>query len=128
MRMRTEKETQIAMLDATKDITEALHRHGAMSDEEFRESDARRREAGAKPLSLTMRRFDASAVTPTPVLDAAGIRALREREGASQAVLATHLGIAVGTLGQWERGLRKPDGPALRLLSLIQRHGLDYVR
>lgn len=124
-KIRTEKETERAMLDSMKGITEALARHGHLSQEDRQRSVERRAVAGALPLTLST--FDPAKVTPTPPLSPAAIKALREREGASQAVLATYLGIATATLGQWERGLRKPDGPALRLLSLIDRHGLEYI-
>jgi len=75
----------------------------------------------------TMRHFDETCLVPLVPIGPGAIKALRERERASQAVLARYLGVATATLSQWERGLRKPDGPALRLLSLIDRHGLDYI-
>ena len=128
MRMRTEKETEIAMLDANRGIVEALASIGGLNEEELRGFEARRAAAGARPLELTMRRFDPATVTPTPELDAAAIRALRKREGTSQAVFARYLGVATTTLSQWERGVRRPDGPALRLMGLAERHGLDHIR
>lgn len=76
----------------------------------------------------TMREFDASCLVPVTQLAPPDIRALRERESVSQAVMARYLGVATATLGQWERGLRKPDGSVLRLLSLVERHGLDHIR
>lgn len=76
----------------------------------------------------TMDTFDESCLTPVAELAAPDIKALRERERVSQSVLAKYLGVATATLGQWERGLRKPDGPVLKLLSLVDRHGLEYIR
>ena len=35
---------------------------------------------------------------------------------------------ATATVSPWERGVRKPDGPARKLLGLAQRHGLEYIR
>jgi len=116
------------MFDGLTGITEALYRHGYISDEEAIEAQERRVEAGAEPLRLERGNFDTSAITPTPKLTAEHIKQIRIVTGASQFVLAQHLGVAVATLSQWERGTRKPDGPALRLLSLIERHGLEYVR
>ena len=115
-------------LNAMREITEALYREGYVTDEHAARSQALRAQVGAKPLKLERGTFDASAIVPAPVLGPEEIKALREREGASQAVLAMHLGIATATLSQWESGRRKPDGPALRLLSLIERHGLGHVR
>jgi putative transcriptional regulator len=52
---------------------------------------------------------------------------LRERENVSQAVLARHLNVTTGLISQWERGERRPSGPALTLLSLIMRKGLEVL-
>jgi putative transcriptional regulator len=76
----------------------------------------------------TMRRFDASCLTATPQITPTDVRELRERENASQAVLAAHLGVSPATVGQWERGQRKIEGPALKLLTLVKVKGLSYIR
>lgn len=76
----------------------------------------------------TMRRFDERCLTAIEQFGAAEIKALREREGASQAVLARYLNVTVSSVGQWERGEKRPAGAALKLLSLAKIHGLDYVR
>ncbi len=44
----------------------------------------------------TMRKFDEACLTPVRPLTAAEIRALREREGASQAVFARYLNVTAG--------------------------------
>ncbi|MBN8910137.1 MAG: DNA-binding transcriptional regulator [Rhodospirillales bacterium] len=75
----------------------------------------------------TMRTFDAACLTPVRPLSAAEIRALREREGASQAVFARYLNVTTGLVSQWERGEKHPQGASLKLLSLVARHGLDTV-
>ena len=76
----------------------------------------------------TMRRFDEKCLTPTPEMSAEDVAALRTRERVSQAVLARTLGVSLNTVSQWERGERKASGAALKLLSLVKSHGLDYVR
>lgn len=75
----------------------------------------------------TMRRFDETCLTPVHPLSPADIRALREREGASQAVFARYLNVTPGLVSQWERGEKHPQGASLKLLSLVQRHGLATV-
>ena len=30
-------------------------------------------------------------------------------------------------VSDWERGVKKPSGPALRLLNIVQKHGLDTL-
>jgi putative transcriptional regulator len=54
------------------------------------------------------------------------IRRLREREHVSQAVFAAVLNTSVSTIQKWELGEKKPS-PSLKLLSLLERKGLDAV-
>jgi putative transcriptional regulator len=75
----------------------------------------------------TMRRFDDACLTPVRPLSAAEIRALREREGASQAVFARYLNVTTGLVSQWERGEKHPQGASLKLLSLVAKNGLNTV-
>jgi putative transcriptional regulator len=53
--------------------------------------------------------------------------ALREQVHVSQAVLAAVLNTRVSTVQKWESGDKKPSGPSLKLLNLIERRGLDAV-
>jgi putative transcriptional regulator len=55
------------------------------------------------------------------------IRALRERANLSQAVFAAVLNTSVSTVQKWEVGAKKPSGPSLKLLQLIERKGLEAV-
>ena len=75
----------------------------------------------------TMRKFDEACLTPVRPLTPEEIRSLREREGASQAVFARYLNVTTGLLSQWERGEKHPQGPSLKLLSLVAKHGLSTV-
>ena len=75
----------------------------------------------------TMRRFNEACLTPVRPLTAAEIRALREREGASQAVFARYLNVTTGLVSQWERGEKHPQGASLKLLSLVAANGLEAV-
>lgn len=75
----------------------------------------------------TMRQFDEACLTPVQPLAPEEIRALREREGASQAVFARYLNVTTGLVSQWERGERHPQGASLKLLSLVARRGLSAV-
>jgi putative transcriptional regulator len=52
----------------------------------------------------TMPEFDELCLSPIQPLKPRGIRALRLREGASQAVFARYLNITTGLISQWERG------------------------
>jgi putative transcriptional regulator len=75
----------------------------------------------------TMREFDDACLTPVQDLSAEEIRAIREREHASQAVFAYHLNVSKNTVSQWERGEKHPDGPSLKLLCLVRKKGLTAI-
>ncbi len=76
---------------------------------------------------VTMREFDDACLQPVKPLAPKAIRALREREHLSQAVFATYLNISKNLVSDWERGKRKPGGPALKLLNVIQKYGIEVV-
>jgi putative transcriptional regulator len=54
-------------------------------------------------------------------VDAIAIKALRSKSGLSQPKFAALLHVNVGTLRNWEQGLREPTGPAKALLIAISR-------
>jgi len=53
-----------------------------------------------------------------PSVDVAAIRA---RTGLSQSAFARSIGVAKGTLLNWEHGRRRPTGPAQVLLAMIDK-------
>ena len=55
------------------------------------------------------------------------IRTLREREGLSQPVLAWYLNVSKNLISDWERGVRKPGGAALKLLNLVKSKGVQAI-
>ena len=55
------------------------------------------------------------------------IRRLRESSNLSQAVFAAVLNTSLSTVQKWEVGDKKPSGPSLKLLTLIERKGLQAV-
>ncbi len=55
------------------------------------------------------------------------IRAIREQAHMSQAVFARHLNLTVGYISQLERGAKRPTGPALALLDVIRRKGIEAI-
>lgn len=75
----------------------------------------------------TMREFDQMCLETVLPLVADDIRAVRTESGVSQAVFASYLHVSAGLISQWERGVKKPSGAALKLLTLVKRHGLDYI-
>ena len=56
------------------------------------------------------------------------VQALRTRLGLTQEAFAAKFGISLGTLRHWERGDRRPHGPALVLLRVIDRNERAVLR
>lgn len=75
----------------------------------------------------TMRKFDALCLTPIQKMTPSKIRALRVREKASQTVFAAYLNVTPGLISKWERGEKRPQGASLKLLSLVEKKGLEIV-
>jgi len=75
----------------------------------------------------TMREFDALCLPPVKSLSAGQIKRLRERNKASQAVFAAYLNTSPSTVQKWEQGQKKPNGPSLKLLNLVDQKGLEAL-
>jgi putative transcriptional regulator len=74
----------------------------------------------------TMRSFDASCLAPPPI-QPREIKALRERHRVSQPVFARYLNTSESTIEKWETGAKRPSGMALKLLAVVQKHGLKML-
>lgn len=66
-------------------------------------------------------------LVPVQPMTAEEIRTLREREGLSQPVLAWYLNVSKNLISDWERGVRKPGGAALKLLNLVKTKGVQAI-
>ncbi|WP_409525366.1 helix-turn-helix domain-containing protein [Nitrincola sp. MINF-07-Sa-05] len=75
----------------------------------------------------TMREFDGACLSPVETLTPEDIRALREREHLSQPVFARYLNVSRNLISDWERGIRRPGGPALRLLTIVKKSGIQAI-
>lgn len=75
----------------------------------------------------TLREFDEACLAPATPLQPEQIKAIREAEHVSQPVFARYLNVSKNLISDWERGKKRPGGPALRSLSIIQRKGLEAV-
>ncbi len=75
----------------------------------------------------TMRHFDKACLTPVQPLTPRRIKAIRVREQVSQTVFANYLNVTPNLVSKWERGEKRPSGPALKLLSLVDKRGLNAV-
>lgn len=63
----------------------------------------------------------------TVTLTGKEIKALRERCHVSQAVFATYLNLTADYVSKLERGEKRPNGPALVLLDVIRRKGIEAI-
>ena len=95
-------------LAAIHETVEALHEVGAIDKK-------------------TLREFDDTCLTPIQALTPEEIKALRLREHLSQPVFARYLNVSRNLVSDWERGVKKPGGPALRLLTIVQKKGVQAI-
>jgi putative transcriptional regulator len=75
----------------------------------------------------TMHEFDVLCLPTVKEYSPNQIKGLRLRNKVSQAVFAAYLNTTPSTVQKWEQGQKKPNGLALKLLSLIDKHGLSYL-
>jgi putative transcriptional regulator len=75
----------------------------------------------------TMREFDDLCLAPVAPMPPDEIRQLRERELVSQPVFARYLNVSRNLVSDWERGVKNPGGPALRLLTIVKKSGLGVL-
>ena len=73
----------------------------------------------------TMRSFDESCLVEP--LAPKQIKQIRERCRVSQPVFARYLNTSESTVEKWESGAKKPSGMALKLLAIVQKHGLKML-
>ena len=94
--------------EAIYSAAEALHKVGAIT-------------------KRTMRDFDASSLSVPKPLAPKQIKQLRERAHVSQPVFARYLNTSESTVEKWETGAKRPSGTALKLLAVVQKHGLEVL-
>jgi len=104
----TAKTYKSEAMAAVHDMIEGLHQAGAVD-------------------KRTMREFDEACLTPATALAPEEIRAIREKERVSQPVFARYLNVSRNLVSDWERGTKRPGGPALRLLTIVRSRGLAAI-
>jgi putative transcriptional regulator len=75
----------------------------------------------------TMRDFDAASLSAAPEFSATEIQKLRQRHHVSQPVFARYLNTSESTIEKWESGVKRPSGMALKLLAIVEKHGLSVL-
>ena len=76
---------------------------------------------------ITLRHLGAKADIVGKPISGDEIRSLRERAHLSQAVFARYFNLTTGYVSQLKRGAKRPTGPALVLLDVIRRKGIEAI-
>ncbi|MBK8973356.1 MAG: DNA-binding transcriptional regulator [Hahellaceae bacterium] len=97
-----------SILDMVHDTAQDLHAAGVMKE-------------------TTLREFDALCLPPVKEYTAVQIKRIRTKNHASQGVFAAYLNTSKSTVQKWEQGVKKPNGPSLKLLNLVAEKGLEVL-
>lgn len=97
-----------SILDVVHESAKGLHRAGAMDD-------------------VTLKEFDALCLPPVTEYSPAQIKRIRQKTRTSQGVFAIYLNTSKYTVQKWEQGSKKPNGPSLKLLNIVDRRGLEAL-
>jgi putative transcriptional regulator len=76
---------------------------------------------------ITIRHMGSPGLGLSMPISGEEVRIMREQAHMSQAAFARVLNLTVGYVSQLERGIRKPTGPALSLLNVIRRKGVEAI-
>lgn len=76
---------------------------------------------------ITIKEVRALALPEVKPYSPDAIARLRRKLKLSQAALARFINTSVYTVQKWEQGAKKPSGPALKLLHIIDEKGLAGV-
>lgn len=96
------------ILDAVHEMAQGLHKAGGMD-------------------KTTLRQIEALCVPKAKAYSPEQIKAIREKTHTSRSVFAALLNVGPSTVEHWERGLKKPSGPSLRLLDVVERKGIGAL-
>ena len=75
----------------------------------------------------TMRDYDKLCLAELTELGAKDIKRIRERARVSQSVFARYLNTSESTIQKWETGQKHPSGMAVKLLHVVEKHGLEVL-
>jgi putative transcriptional regulator len=75
----------------------------------------------------TMREFDESCLSAPPPMEPKRIKRIRVSQHVSQPVFARYLNTSESTVEKWESGAKRPSGMALKLLDIVEKHGVKVL-
>ncbi len=105
--------TSNRLAEALVETADDMHRLGIMDEATHRK--------------ITIRHLGEQTLGTAEPITGEEIRTLRERAHLSQAAFARYLNLTVGYVSQLERGAKQPKGPALALLNIIRRKGVEVI-
>lgn len=111
--MNAKTQRQSPVTEAILETAADMHRSGIMTDADF--------------AKITMRHLGKELTAQTEPVSPAEIRSIRERANMSQAVFARQIGVTTGYVSKLESGAKHPAGPALVLLNVIRRKGIEAI-
>ena len=106
--MTTKRNFRSDAFEAIHASARALHKVGAMS-------------------KVTLREFDESCLAMPTEIKPKQIKTIREKNQVSQPIFARYLNTSESTVQKWESGAKRPSGMALKLLNVVQKHGLKVL-
>ncbi len=106
--MRAKRKYKSKALEAIHDTVEGMYHAGTID-------------------KTTLREFDEMCLVAPRALSSRDIKKLREKCRVSQPVFARYLNTSESTIEKWETGAKRPSGIALKLLSIVQKHGLEVL-
>lgn len=101
------------LTEALLETAEGMHRIGIIDDAAYE--------------TITLRHLGHAPLAAAKPISGPEIRGLREQANLSQAAFARYLNLTPGYVSQLERGTKQPKGPALALLNVMKRKGVDVV-
>ena len=99
--------------EAILETAGGMRKAGIMTEETYRK--------------ITVRQLGPDAPPTAQPISGEEIRTARESGHLSQAALARYLNLTAGYVSQLERGSKQATGPALALLNVIRRKGIESL-
>ena len=75
----------------------------------------------------TMRSFDVACIAVPESFEPEQIKRIRESQRVSQPIFARYLNTSESTVEKWETGAKQPSGTALKLLAIVEKHGMELL-
>ena len=111
--MTTKTKAPSRLMQEMLTLASEMHTNGTMDEAAYRK--------------ITLRDVTKAEAATFATLSGDEIRALREQAHMSQAVFAQYLNLTAGYISQLEREIKRPTGPALALLNVIRRKGIEAI-